>query len=233
MAGVYVGGSVALDAYTPGRSDVDVAIVVSDPLDGPTRAALVAALRHESLPCPARGLELVVYTLAATRRGGVEPGFELNLNTGATMGFHADAAPRPEGGDHWFAIDRSLLRSHGLALVGPPVADVFAPIPHAAMLPVVAASLAWHGLQGAGEADNTVLNACRALRFAREGVWSSKPAAGAWALGQVPPDAPVAAALEARDGGPPPDAAAVTAFLTWVIAEVDRARVGDPAPRDG
>jgi hypothetical protein len=27
-----------------------------------------------------------------------------------------------------------------------------------------------------------VLNACRALRFAQEGVWSSKPQAGRWAI---------------------------------------------------
>ena len=51
-----------------------------------TKRALVEALRHEALPCPARGLELVVYPLATARSGGGEPGFELNLNTGARHG---------------------------------------------------------------------------------------------------------------------------------------------------
>ena len=222
LVGVYAGGSVALGAYTHGSSDVDVSVVVRDTLERATKDALVAALRHEALPCPARGLELVVYTLATTRRGGVEPGFELNLNTGATMGFHADEAPRPEGGEHWFAIDRSLLRSHGLALTGPPAAQTFAEVPRPAMLTVLGASLEWHRLQGAGEADNSVLNACRTLRFVREGVWSSKPEAGAWALDRVSPSALVAAALAARTGGPPPDAAAAEAFVAWVADEIAR-----------
>ena len=79
------------------------------PLAPATKQAIVERLRHEALPCPARGLELVVYPLATARAGGGEPGFELNLNTGADMGFRVDEAPGEIEG-FWFAIDRAILR---------------------------------------------------------------------------------------------------------------------------
>ena len=141
LLGVYAGGSLALGAYEPGRSDLDVSAVVAAPLAPETKRALVAALRHEALPCPARGLELVVYPLATVQAATSEPGFDLNLNTGERMDFRADEAPGDIEG-FWFAIDRAILRDHGIAVHGPPVAELFAPIPREAVLPLLAESRA-------------------------------------------------------------------------------------------
>ena len=74
------------------------------------KQAIVERVRHEALPCPARGLELVVYPLATARSGSAAPGFELNLNTGAAMAFRVDEQPGEIEG-FWFAIDRSILRA--------------------------------------------------------------------------------------------------------------------------
>src|SRR3954449_2939686 len=61
LRGVCLMGSAAPGAYRPGRSDLDVAIVLDRPVPVARREAVVAALEHEALPCPARGLELVTY----------------------------------------------------------------------------------------------------------------------------------------------------------------------------
>ena len=143
LLAVYAGGSYALGAYEHGRSDIDVTAVVAEPLDEATKRALVEALRHEALPCPARGLELVVYPLATARSGGGEPGFELNLNTGARMDFRADFEPGDIEG-FWFAIDRSILREHGIPVHGPPAGELIAEIPREALLPLLAESVQWH-----------------------------------------------------------------------------------------
>ena len=128
LVAVYAGGSYALGAYEQGRSDIDVTAVVAHALDAATKDELVEALRHEALPCPARGLELVVYPLATARSGTGAPGFELNLNTGEGMDFRVDHEPG-DIEDFWFAIDRSILREHGKPLLGPPPAELFSPIP--------------------------------------------------------------------------------------------------------
>jgi hypothetical protein len=213
LLGVYAGGSYGLGAYEPGRSDIDVTVVVAGALSHAAKQAIVERLRHEALPCPARGLELVVYPLATARGGGGEPGFELNLNTGSAMGFRVDEAPGDIEG-FWFAIDRSILRAHGVALSGPPAADLFAPIPRATLLQLLQESIRWHRESDVPLGSDTVLNTCRALRFASEGTWSSKREAGAWAAHE-----PIVAAALA---GEPLERAAVARFLDAVLDEVAR-----------
>jgi len=182
LVGVYAGGSWALGGYEPPDSDLDVAVVIPEPLSDEGADGLVAALRHEAFPCPARGLELVVYTWESAASGTTNPGFELNLNTGARLTFRADREPQP-GERHWFAVDRSVLAAHGIALLGPPAAQVFAPIAVDDLRPVLADVLLWYERE-APESDDAILNAGRALRFAREGVWLPKPALRAWAAEQ-------------------------------------------------
>src|SRR5690242_16816142 len=121
LVGAYAAGSLGLGAYQPGRSDVDVALVVARPVPEPAKRVLVARLRHEALPCPARGLELVVYRREVAASGNPDPGFEVELNTGASMPFRAtyDPTDRPAAdGRFWYALDRSILRQSGLALLG-------------------------------------------------------------------------------------------------------------------
>jgi len=172
VVGVYAGGSLALDGYRPGRSDIDVAVVVAGRLDDEAKRSLVSALRHESLPCPARGLELVVYRADVAASGRVDPGFEVELNTGARMDFRATfdpAARPPQDGSFWYAVDRSILHEHGKAVFGPPAVEVFGEV--GGLRSVLAESVRWH-LDHA-RADG-VLGAHRALIRVRTGRWVSK-----------------------------------------------------------
>jgi hypothetical protein len=182
LVGVYAGGSWALGGYEPGRSDLDVAVIVRLPLTDEVADRIVAELRYEVLPCPASGLELVVYTERAAGTPTVEPGFELNLNTGRGLTFRADREPQP-GERHWFAIDRSVLSEHGVAFFGPPAAGAFAPIAPDDLRPVLADVLRWYERE-APESEDAVLNAGRSLGFARDGIWLPKPAMRAWAAEQ-------------------------------------------------
>ena len=216
--GVYAGGSYALGGYEHGRSDLDVAVVTPGPVAPAVKERLVDLLRHESLPCPARGLELVVYSLPAAAAVDVAPAFELNLNSGAGMDFRLDRAPDPAEG-HWFAIDRAILRRHGVALSGPAPDLVFGPIPRRSLLAVLADSLRWHAMEGASP-EEAVLNACRALRFALTDEWSSKASAGVWALDHVADRGIVRAALAARSGGETPAADEARAFVDGVLARL-------------
>lgn len=219
LVGVYAGGSYALGAYEQGRSDVDVAIVVESPLSNETKQALVGALRHENLRCPARGLELVVYDRAAAGSTSAVAAFELNLNTGARMEFLSQLVPDPTQ-SHWFAIDRAILREHAIALAGAKSHDVFGSIPHAALLGALVQSLRWHA-GGNARSDDSVLNACRALRFAKTHVWSAKEAAGVWALAQGAGVDTILAALRERTGGPALGSQQATSFVAAIEREIE------------
>jgi Nucleotidyltransferase domain len=218
LVGVYAGGSLALGDYEHGRSDIDVAAVVRRPLDRGRKEEIVAAVRHEALACPGRGLELVVYTEDAARRSGVDPGFELNLNTGTGMAFRADLEPGEEE-THWFAVDRSILAGHGVALFGPPARAIFAPIERQALLAVLGEGLRWWGAAAPANPD-AVLNASRSLHFAVTRRWTSKRRAAAWAAERgLEPDL-VAGALAAREDGAALEPERVRVFLAAVAARL-------------
>jgi hypothetical protein len=200
LVDIYAGGSFALGGYTPGRSDLDVAAVSHGRLAEEQKQAVVAGLRHESLPCPARGLEFVLYSDATTRGPSADAGFELDLNSGAHMPFHLafDPCTVPRC---WYVIDRAIYGAHGVTLHGPPAAEVFTPAPRSMLLPVLAEAVRWHEGCDSARDDDAVLNACRAWRYAAENAWSSKQAAGEWALTHVDDGDLVAAALVARLSG--------------------------------
>ncbi|MEU6074826.1 nucleotidyltransferase domain-containing protein [Micromonospora sp. NPDC047074] len=203
LVGAYAAGSVGLGAYEPGRSDVDVALVCADALDLARRQELVARLRHEALPCPARGLELVVYRCEVARSGTPEPGFEVELNTGARMPFRATwaAADRPAGdGLFWYGLDRSILHQCGHALLGPPAAATFADLSPADLRRLLTEALCWWlalptppGDDPAPGAEDAVLGACRALVKVRHGGWLSKVDAGRRLIADGWPAEPIAA----------------------------------------
>lgn len=174
LLGVYAGGSWALGGYEKGRSDLDVSAVTRAAVSRKRLERVAERVAHERLPCPARKLELVVYPLAAVVVPTVEPGFLLNLNTGAGAGTHVDYEP-VAGERHWFAIDRSVLAGHGVALCGPPAAETFVPPTHGELLRLLADTLRWH-LREAPDDEDGALNAARALHFARNGMWLAKPA---------------------------------------------------------
>lgn len=216
LVGVYAGGSWALGAYEPGTSDLDVAVVARNRLPHFRLAALAKALRHDALPCPARGLELVVYSVAAVSSPSTTPGFDLNLNTGAGLPERIDFEP-VSGETHWFAIDRSILAQSGLALYGRPAGDVFKVVPRRLLTPVLAEALR-HGGTGAP----AVLNACRTLRFVTDGVWDSKRDAAAWVLARGEERVLVEAALRVRAGRDESlDPAAVGTFVGRVLTELE------------
>jgi predicted nucleotidyltransferase len=158
---VYLIGSAAVGAYVPGESDVDVIAVTSRSLSLDERRRLAEAA--ESVPCPARKLELVVYP-----RGSHE--WEINLNTGEHVSFETAAEPR-----FWFVLDRAIAEQQSLPLLGPPWADAFDPVPRDALLEALDESLEVIG----------ALNMARAWAWLETGEWISKPAAEAWLRGRV------------------------------------------------
>jgi hypothetical protein len=166
LVGVYLAGSGALGGYIDGRSDVDVALVVRRPLDRAKKEELVAALRHEAFPCPARGLELVIYA-----QGSGVP--ELNLNTGERMEFLATFEPGADS-PHWFVLDRAIISQRGLVLSGPPPDEALVPPSEDEILEALAVGLQWYRDHPEEPRDDAALNAVRSRAYLETGRWASK-----------------------------------------------------------
>ena len=229
LVAAWLAGSGALGGAVPGQSDVDlVAVCAGDPPDE-LRRAIAGRLGELALTWPVRGLEFVLYARAAVATPARAPGFAINLNVGPRMPYRLSLDPADEPA-HWFLLDLAILRDHGRALAGPPPGELIGPIPRRWLLEALRDSMAWHQANEPA-LQQSVLNASRGWRFASEGVWSSKDAAGAWARDRTADPAIVEAALALRHGdrSRPLDPARVEAFQGEALAAVERA-LGPSAP---
>jgi hypothetical protein len=108
LVGVYTTGSLALGNFTPGRSDIDLMSVV-DGHEGPGACLdLAARLDHRRMPCPATGLEFVLYPRAVVTTPSTEAGYLLNLNTGPKLAPVADL-DSSSASAFWFVLDRAVI----------------------------------------------------------------------------------------------------------------------------
>jgi hypothetical protein len=163
LIGVYLHGSAAMDAFVPSRSDVDALAVAASTLSSEAKLALADSLSEATLPCPGVGLEMSVVTAVSAGSPSDAPGFELHIGT--QEGQVVDGLDHE--GDPDLVAHFAMTRARGLALLGPPPTEVFAAVERSRLLRSFADDLTW--AMDRGLAGYAVLNACRALRSARDG----------------------------------------------------------------
>jgi hypothetical protein len=184
LVGVYFVGSVALGGYVPGQSDIDVVAVSHSALTEAQKQRVASAVVAASAACPARGLELTLYRreIVGGRPAGAD--FEVNANGGPGMptAVHLEATAEP---GFWYVLDRAIAHRSGLVISGSPARAVFADVPRKGLLDAMYESMAWHRAHEKATLYS-VLNACRAWRFAEEDVLGSKLEGAAWARDRWP-----------------------------------------------
>ena len=213
LIGVYLHGSAALGDYHPARSDIDILAVCAQPVGDEERARLGADLGRDALPCPAgAGLEFSLVTRAAARDPARAPSYELH-------GWDDDGRVRPGGGrgDPDLPLHFAVVRQIGLAIWGPPPADVVREVPRQEQIRLVADELGWTVANASPSTQ--VLTACRSWALHADGRFRSKRDAAKWALRHGAP--PVVAEVladhrDARESSPDPRA--VAAFVASVRA---------------
>ncbi|GAA4060951.1 aminoglycoside adenylyltransferase domain-containing protein [Streptomyces shaanxiensis] len=233
LVSVLAVGSVALGDYRHGRSDTDVTVVVDAPLPGRTRSDLAAALAHPALPCPAAGLELVVYDEAFAARPSGDAGYLLDLNTGPLLPDRISLDPT-QSPAFWYVIDRSVAHQAGLVLYGSPARAVIAEPARADLLTAIRASVREHSGGEGHLADNRVLNGCRSVHFCRTGRWQAKRRAAEAVAASEERFRPLLKAALRSYERPRTEATAlptaeVRAFLVWVAERVDETAATDRA----
>ena len=233
LEAIHLFGS-ALDGGLQTFSDVDLMVTVSAPPTELVRHALMVDLLTVSAPPgtegPLRALEVTVLV-----RGDVLPWrhpARRELQFGEWLRDDLQAGTiEPATLDHDLAILLSKVRQHSVALIGPPAAELFEPVPPAdfaqALLDTVAQ---WNDAPDwQGDERNVVLALARIWFSSVTGGIVPKHVAADWALGRLPPEhRPVLA--NARDAylGLAPDglagqaAGSVAAFVRHVRAEIER-----------
>ena len=191
LRGAWLIGSAILGDFAPERSDLDVQAVTTGVLPERERWELALTLSHESLPCPARGLEFVLYAEPDLHQAN-GPAFQLNLNTGARMPRHMALDPA-EDPRFWFVLDVAAARAHGRRLAGVPAEVALPELPRRLVLRALLDAIAWYR-RPAAEGGEAALAAARGWAWASDGRWRSKREAAAWARGRTDEEHLIAAA---------------------------------------
>jgi DNA-binding CsgD family transcriptional regulator len=224
VAGVILHGSLTLDDDVPGRSDVDLLVVVDDPLTDAQVAALTEAVERQRPQAPGRvDLRVVTRQVAASPTPALPMELSIEITPGSGL-----LVERRHPGERDLAVELSMCRAHGRSLLGAAPAELIGEVPERWVLAVGDAQLAdWETIgDDPVHAELTVLTTCRIWRLADEGRHCSKTAAGEWALGRDPTLQVVRDALRQRHRDPAVriDAAQVAQLLALVRARLAERR---------
>jgi predicted nucleotidyltransferase len=230
LIGVYLHGSLAMGAFYPGRSDIDIIAVCAESLHRERRMAIGEALAVIPTPLSGGDLEFSLVSEAAVRARSAAPSFEVHVNTHEEP-FVVDGSDR--SGDQDLVIHFAMVRARGRELIGPEPSELF---PEQVRDPLIQAFLgdfrwakegavAWegHDMPELASMAYQVLNAARCWRYLESGELGSKVEGAAWLERKDPgPDtrALLDAALAYQRGGIPdqPDERTVSRLVERVEA---------------
>jgi streptomycin 3"-adenylyltransferase len=198
---VYLHGSLAMGSFFRPKSDVDLLVVVEEPLTNPHRRRLAADLLQFLDQRPiVGGIELSV-----VRRGSLESfehpmPYELHFSEKWAEDVR-EGGSGPRGTDPDLAAHCTMTRLRGLSLRGPEPSVLIGEVPYDAYLDAVMGDVRW--ILDGGIVKSPfygVLNLCRTLQtvLSEPELPPSKDEGGRWALDNLPPEhrAVVTAAME-------------------------------------
>ena len=189
LVGVYLHGSLVMGCFNPQKSDIDLIIVVEQPLtDTVKRAYIEMTVEHNALG-PAKGIEMSIVLREVCKPFVYPTPYELHFSAGHLEWF--EEAPdeyirEMNGTDKDLAAHFTIINKRGKCLYGAPIEDVFAEVPSVDYMDSI-----WFDVEGAAEEITEypmylILNLARVLAYKQEGPVLSKKEGGDWALGRLP-----------------------------------------------
>jgi Domain of unknown function (DUF4111)/Nucleotidyltransferase domain len=226
LVAVILHGSLTLGDYLLGGSDIDLLLIVNDPLTDAQLAGLAKAVAQQRPRRPVP-VDIRVVTRSAAGEPSPLPPMEAYVRIkGPQRRVHLEGRDR---GERDLAVEFSVCRAHGRSLFGAPPSELIGRVPDPWVVDAADAQLAdWQAIgDDPPYAQLTVLSACRVWRFAEERRHSSKDAAGLWALRRDPRLEVVRDALHQRHSNPAHtiDYAQISALLALVRGRVAAAQV--------
>lgn len=225
LVGMYLHGSLAFGCFRWEASDIDFLVVTQAPPSPDEKLALLRVLSGLERSAPPKGFEMSVVLERECLHFRYPTPFELHYSNAHATRFQSDPAAycaAMHGTDPDLAAHFTVIRSVGRALWGKPISAVFGDVPREAYLRSILADVS--GAENDVASVYIVLNLCRVLAYAQDGMVLSKAQGGRWVLAHLPQaDArSVSAALASYEGGAPfaLDAAVFQAFAPSMLNRI-------------
>ena len=189
LVGIYLHGSAAMGCFQPKKSDLDLLIVVREPMtDAVKRQFMDMTLRLDA-EGPAKGIEMSIVQRDVCNPFVYPTPYMLHFSRPHADLYRKDPdgyIRKMQGTDKDLAAHFTVIRSRGHCLYGLPAGEVFGAVPARDYMDSL-----WYDVSGAEKdiADHPmymILNLARVLAFVREKAVLSKREGGEWGLGNLP-----------------------------------------------
>lgn len=202
LIGVYLHGSLALGCYQPGRSDLDLLVLVDEPpAPSQQRAWAQQLLSSSGAPAPIE-ISFLHRSQYSPWRHPAPFSFHFSEEWRERTEQALQTTPCPDW--HWqpatdpdLAAHLTVTRQRGLRLAGAPVVEALPALPWSDYLDSIGADLAWASARAADNPVYLALNACRVLAAVEGGLVLSKIEGVHWARAQLPAELAAVAAQAA------------------------------------
>ena len=188
LNGIYLHGSAVMGCFQPGKSDIDLLLVVKEELSEEAKHQFMELVVELNKQATAKGLELSIVKENVCKPFVYPTPFELHFSVahlGWYQGNPQDYIEKMKGTDKDLAAHFTITYHRGQVLYGKAISEVFVPVPREEYLDSI-----WCDIENAAEeiAENPMyltLNLCRVLAYVKEGFITSKQEGGEWGLRNI------------------------------------------------
>lgn len=189
LVGVYLHGSLAMGCFNPKRSDIDLIIVVNEPLSDSIKKAYMAMVVEHNARGPVKGIEMSIVLRKVCNPFIYPTPFELHFSAGHLDWYKEnpeDYIRKMNGVDKDLAAHFTIITKRGKCLYGMPIEEVFGEVPTSDYMDSI-----WYDVEHAKKEIKhhplyLTLNLARVLAYKEEGLVLSKKEGGVWAIDKLP-----------------------------------------------
>ena len=189
LVGVYLHGSAVMGCFNPGKSDVDLLVVVKEESSDTVKRAFMDMVVTLNETGPAKGIEMSIVERSVCKPLAYPTPFVLHFSKMHLDWYRSnpeDYIAKMKGTDRDLAAHITVIRARGVCLCGAPIDEVFGEVPKQAYMDSL-----WYDIADAEEdiAEDTMyltLNLARVLAFLQDGCVLSKKEGGEWGLKNLP-----------------------------------------------
>lgn len=189
LTGVYVHGSAAFGCFNPLVSDLDIIVVVYEPLSKRIKLDLLKSLERNRALFPDKGVEMSVVLYRYCRNFVYPTPYELHFSQAHEAEYFLSRDRYCDGScgtDYDLAAHFTVIGRAGFAACGKSVAEVFAAVPEEYFVDSIKRDVI---SADGGLNENPVyyiLNLCRTLLFFKDKTVGSKEDGGLWGINNLP-----------------------------------------------
>lgn len=189
LVGIYLHGSAVMGCFNPKKSDIDLIIVVNQPLfDSVKREYMDMVVKYNVL-MPAKGIEMSIVLGDVCKPFVYPTPFELHFSSMYLKWYKDNPQEyihKMKGDDTDLAAHFTVLNHRGICLYGAPINSVFAKVPNDDYMDSI-----WNDVAAAinnidEDTMYLTLNLARVLAYKEEGLVLSKKEGGEWAIKHLP-----------------------------------------------